>query len=138
MRTAFASAGPGQVEPLLRELVSEHGAGSPETQPRLLVALLDAARRNSPLAQELRTPALQSLLTTRVRQARDRVESQELPGEQRVAELALLGRWPGEGADERALLSRLLGQPTAAALHGGAVEALVRQATPAAAQALIA
>ncbi|MFM8287627.1 MAG: PVC-type heme-binding CxxCH protein, partial [Planctomycetaceae bacterium] len=31
VRTAFASAGPGQVEPLLRALVSEHGAGSPET-----------------------------------------------------------------------------------------------------------
>ena len=137
VQTALAWGGAAQALPLLRELVREDLPARSASQPALLVALLEASRRDPALAQALQAAEPQSLLATRLTQAVSRGADNQLPLAVRIAELQLLGRLPAQATAERALIAQLLSQPAAAALHPTAVEVLVRQATPAAAQALI-
>jgi len=137
VQTALAQGGPAAVQPLLRELARDDAFSQSVWQPFTLAALMEAARRDSGLAAELEQEDAQRVLRARLEMAARRAGQSELEFAVRDAELQLLGRVPALADAERSVIGELLEQPAAGPLHLSVVEALVRQATPAAAQTLL-
>ncbi|MFM8217571.1 MAG: HEAT repeat domain-containing protein, partial [Planctomycetaceae bacterium] len=102
VQTSLARGGPSQVVPLLRELARADLSARSASQPTLLVALLEAARRDPALAQALEAEEPQALLSKRLKLAVARVADSQFPLAARVAELQLLGRLPAQAFEKLA------------------------------------